>query len=247
MQPPSERPLHESKMSKVSGACTPTLGCSPADSFQALKRMPATHSPERPVGLNGTRRPLHATAWRPALKPSTRTCRRSMEGSTERVVEAALGLKPLRIEMIAGGAAQIVQHAEKVLPDEMLQHEPVVQGRAPADGGAALRLAPEPGDQRAHEQLLCQAHARVRRHFERAEFDQAEASGRTVGREQLVDANFGAVGVAGDVDEKVAKQTVDQPRARWGALARRRHHRECDFELIELVIACLVDTRSLAG
>ena len=169
------------------------------------------------------------------------------DGAIERKAKFALGLKPLRIEMIAGGVAQIVQHTEKVVPDEMLQHEPIVQGRAPADGGAALRLAPEPGDQRAHEQLLCQAHARVRRHFERAEFDQAEASGRTVGREQLVDANFGAVGVAGDVDEKVAKQTVDQPRARWGALARRRHHRECDFELIELVIACLVDTRSLAG
>src|SRR5438445_2833464 len=74
------------------------------------------------------------------------------DGAIERKAKFALGLKPLRIEMIAGGGAQIVQHTEKVVPDEMLQHEPIVQGRAPADGGAALRLAPEPGDQRAHEQ-----------------------------------------------------------------------------------------------
>jgi hypothetical protein len=51
----------------------------------------------------------------------------------------------------------------------------------------------------------------VRRHLEAAELDQAQPAGRAVGREQLVDADFGAVGVAGDVDQQVAEQPVDQP------------------------------------
>jgi hypothetical protein len=49
-------------MSKVSGAWTSTVGCSAADNFHALKRTPATYSPDRPVGLKGTRRRLQATA-----------------------------------------------------------------------------------------------------------------------------------------------------------------------------------------
>jgi len=112
--------------------------------------------------------------------------------------------------MIAS-AAQVIQHAEKVLPNEMLEHESVVQGSAPTNRCTALRLAPEPRGQRAQEQLLRQAHARVWRHFERAELDQAQPSGRTIGREQFVDAQLGTMGVAGDVDEEVTKQPVHQP------------------------------------
>ena len=37
-----------------------------------------------------------------------------------------------------------------------------------------LRLAPEPGDEGAQQQLLGEAHARVRRHLEGAELDEAE-------------------------------------------------------------------------
>src|SRR5262249_55522307 len=66
------------------------------------------------------------------------------DGAIERKAKFALGLKPLRIEIVSG-AAQVFQDSEKVLPDEMLQHESVMQRRAPAQRGAALRLAPEPG------------------------------------------------------------------------------------------------------
>ena len=87
------------------------------------------------------------------------------DGAIERKPKFALCVKPLRIEIISDGA-QVLQHAEKVLPNEVPEHESVVQGSAPTHRRAALRLAPERGDQRAQEQLLRQAHTRVRRHFE---------------------------------------------------------------------------------
>jgi hypothetical protein len=71
-------------------------------------------------------------------------------GAIERKAKFALGMKPLRIEIISG-AAQVFQHAEKVLPNEVREHESVVQGSAPTHRRAALRLAPEEGDQRAQE------------------------------------------------------------------------------------------------
>ena len=77
---------------------------------------------------------------------------------------------------------------------------------APAISG--LRLAPQFRDQGADQELLRQRHARIWRHFERAEFDEAEATGRSVRRVELVDADLGAVRVAGDVDQDVAEQPV---------------------------------------
>ena len=73
-------------MSKVSGALTGRFGCSEAGSIQALKRTPATNSPERPVEASGTRRPLQATTWRAGLSPSAFTCSRSSEESAGREV-----------------------------------------------------------------------------------------------------------------------------------------------------------------
>ena len=62
--------------------------------------------------------------------------------------------------------------SSKVLRDEMRQHEAVVQLRAPADERLLVRRLPEPRDERAQQQLLRQAHARVRRHLERAQLHQ---------------------------------------------------------------------------
>jgi hypothetical protein len=61
MQPPSERRFQVSTMSNVSGAWTGTVGCNDDSSFHALKRTPATYSPDRPVDVSGTRRPLQVT------------------------------------------------------------------------------------------------------------------------------------------------------------------------------------------
>src|SRR5262249_15871426 len=130
--------------------------------------------------------------------------------AVNRETELALAIEPLRIEAIAL-AADFIQHVEEILPDEILQHEAVVQCRAPAHHGAAKRLAPQPGDERAQQQLLGETHARIGRHLDRTEFDKAEAAGGAFRREQLVDADFGAVSIAGDIDQEIAKQPVDQP------------------------------------
>jgi hypothetical protein len=97
-------------------------------------------------------------------------------------------------------SAEIAQDVEEILPDEMRQHEAVMQHRAPAGQLAADRRLPEPRDDRADQHLLGEAHARMRRHLEAAELDQAEAPGRAVRRIELVDADLGAVRVAGHVD-----------------------------------------------
>ena len=74
-----------------------------------------------------------------------------------------------------------------------------------------------------------------------------EPAGRAVGRIELVDADLGAVGVAGDIDQQVAQQPVDQPGQRRRALAGRGHLRQRDLQLVERVVARLVDARRLAG
>ena len=160
--------------------------------------------------------------------------------------EAECGLcrEGLRVEVVAAGA-QVFQHGEEVGPEEMRQHEAIVQGRAPADTAARLRLAPEPRHDRPQQDLLGKAHARVRRHLEGAEFEEAEPPRRSVGREQLVDADLGPVGVAGDVGEDVAEQPVDEP-VRDVGLVRARHLGERDLQLVEPVMARLVHARRLA-
>ena len=77
-----------------------------------------------------------------------------------------------------------------------------------------IGLAPEARDQRTQHELLREAHALVRRHLEGAHLEQPEAAGVAVGREHLVDAELGAMRVAGGVDQQVAEQAVDEPRRR---------------------------------
>ena len=55
------------------------------------------------------------------------------------------------------------------------------------------------------------------------------------------------MGVAGDVDQDVAEQAVDQPRRHRFAAARLRHFADRDFKLVEQILARLVDARRLAG
>ncbi len=127
----------------------------------------------------------------------------------------------------------------------MGQHEPVVQPRAPADQLALDRVFPEPGDQRADQQLLGKAHLGVWRHFEAAEFHEPQPAGRAVGGIELVDADFRAVRVAGHIDQQIAEQAVDQPGPGRVALAGRGHLRHGDFKLVEAVVPRLVKARGL--
>src|SRR6185437_9329381 len=121
-----------------------------------------------------------------------------------------LGRVPFQREVVTG-LAELLEYAEKILPEEMRQHEAIVQRGAPAHELALLRFAPELCDQRADQQLLRQRHPGIRRHFERTEFDQPEAAGRPVRRIELVDADFGAMGIACYVDEDMPEQAVHQP------------------------------------
>ena len=73
-------------------------------------------------------------------------------------------------------------HVGEVLPDEMRQHEAIMQFGAPAhQPRRAERPAPEARDQGAQQQLLGERHARMRRHFEGAQFKQTQAPGRRIG------------------------------------------------------------------
>ena len=67
----------------------------------------------------------------------------------------------------------------------MRQHEAIVQRRVPVDQSSRVRRLPEPRDERPQQQLLRQAHPRVRRHFERAELDQAQAARGLSGENSL--------------------------------------------------------------
>ena len=106
--------------------------------------------------------------------------------------------------------------AEKVIrigdPDVKSQTiESIMQPGTPADGVLREWLAPEPGDERADEEVLREAHASVGRHFEGSHFQEAETAGGRVRRIEFVNAEFGAVCVAGDVDEKIAEYAVGEP------------------------------------
>ena len=118
--------------------------------------------------------------------------------------------------------------------------------------GAVQRPLPEHRDQAAHQQRLDQRHLRVRRHLEAAQLEQPEPAARGVGAVQLVDAELGAVGVAGQVGEQVPQRAVDQPRPR---LARRRRARSTSRAISANAISisydrlgpALVEARRLAG
>jgi hypothetical protein len=108
-------------------------------------------------------------------------------------------------------------------------------------------ILPEPGDERADQHLLGQAHARLRRHLEAAELDQAKPPGGTVGRIELVDADLGPVGVAGHIGQQVAQQPVDSQGGGGFAFARSRDLLQRDLQLVETIVTRLVDARRLAG
>src|SRR5450432_491030 len=81
------------------------------------------------------------------------------------------------------------------------------------------------------------------RHFKRAHFEQPEAPRTCFGRIKLVDAKLRPVGVAGGIDQYIAKNTVHQPRR---AISTLGNLPERNFQFVNLVVARLVNTRGLA-
>src|SRR5208282_6230631 len=69
---------------------------------------------------------------------------------------------------------------------------------------------------------------------------------RAVGRVKFVNTELGAMRVAGQVDQDIPEDTVDQPR-RAVAFAWIRHLAESNLESVNAVDAGLVDARRLTG
>jgi hypothetical protein len=164
----------------------------------------------------------------------------------QREAERPLGFEPERIE-VETSPPQVGKHSQEVVPDDMGQHEAVMQAGAPAHQVTLLGLAPEPGHQGPQQQLLGQGEAGVGGHLEATEFHQPEAPGGAIGGIELVDADLGAVGVAGHVHQQVAEQPIHQPGQRRRALAEGGNHGQGDLEFVEAVVAGLIDAGSLAG
>src|ERR1043165_7755042 len=101
---------------------------------------------------------------------------------------------------------QILNHVAKILFHKMRQHESVVQFCAPTDERALIRMLPETSDERAEEQLLSQAHARMRRHFKGPQLDETQTSTAAVGRVEFINTEFGTMSVARHIDEQVAEE-----------------------------------------
>ena len=134
--------------------------------------------------------------------------------------------------------------------DEVRQQPAVVQRRAPAHqlarGRAAARSA------RPARAAAASAPALIRACGGISKARNSSRPRRPVGavrRVQLVDRELGAVRVAGEVGQQVAQQPVDQPRRRRLLAGRvlAVHLLERDLELVEAVVARLVDARRLAG
>jgi hypothetical protein len=169
---------------------------------------------------------------------------RGRRAADAREAELEVRVEPGALEREARGA-EIREHLAQIHVDEVRQQEPVVELRAPACRAEPVRLAPEPRDEPAQQELLHEAHPRVRRHLERAELEEPEAAGRGLGGVELVDAELGAVRVAGDVGQQVAEDAVDEPRrALAGAGVGNLLERE--LELVHAVVSRLVDARRLA-
>ena len=149
--------------------------------------------------------------------------------------------EPVRREVIPR-LGQIGEHVGEVLPDEVRQHEIVMQACAPAAERPLIGAIPELRDQAAQQRLLRHAHAPVRRHLEGAQLQQAATAGGRIRREELVDAEFGAMRIACRIDQQVAEDTIDQPGR---CLAAGLYLSEGDLKFVQRIVARLVDSRVL--
>ena len=113
-----------------------------------------------------------SSAWRSS---SVGAAQRDLADARE--AELEVRREPGRVEAVAV-AAQFLQHIGEILRDKMRQQEVVVDAGAPVHQAPLVRRLPERRDRGAHQQKLRRRHARVRRHLQRTEFDQAEPAGR---------------------------------------------------------------------
>src|SRR5215813_11161968 len=85
----------------------------------------------------------------------------------------------------------------------------------------------------------------MRRHFEGSHLDETEAAGGAVRRVQLVDAKLSAMRVAGHIYQKVAKDSVYQPRGTLFA-PRTVQQAESQLQLVHGIGPRFIDPGRLA-
>src|ERR1700687_4127049 len=97
------------------------------------------------------------------------------------------------------GYVHVCHHIFPVELSEVRQQEAVMQRGSPPHEFAAVRSLPEMRNQRAHEQLLSETHACVRRHFECPTFHQTKLRFGSVRGLEFVDVDVGTVRIAGHI------------------------------------------------
>ncbi len=152
--------------------------------------------------------------------------------SVERETELQVRREPLWLQREAV-PAEIAEDILEVLGHEVRQHEAVVQLRVPANQRLIVGALPEAGDERAQEQLLREAHPRVRRHLERSQLHEALATAARFRRVELVDAELGPVGVARQIDEQMSEHAIHEP---WRRIPAPGDLRERDLQLVQRIV-----------
>ena len=89
--------------------------------------------------------------------------------------------EPVKFERITG-VAQIADDIAKIRFTKMRQHPAVMDVCAPAHEIVFVRLLPKFRDKAAQQEMLGEAHARMRRHFKRAHFHEAKPASSAFGR-----------------------------------------------------------------
>ena len=121
-----------------------------------------------------------------------------------RKAELDEGIEPVGRKRVAEGI-EVGYDVVHVGADKVRHQPPIMQRRAPWHQSAVVRFLPEARDQRAQQQHLDCAHARMGWHFEGSEFEQSQTPGRGVWRIQLVDRKLGAVRVAGEIGKQMTQ------------------------------------------
>src|SRR5215472_3076534 len=85
---------------------------------------------------------------------------------------------------------QILSHVLEIAPDKMRQHPAIMNVSSPPDQAVSVRPLPKAGDESAHQQLLGQAHAGMRRHFEGAHLDKTQSAGTALRGIKFIDAEL---------------------------------------------------------
>ena len=136
--------------------------------------------------------------------------------TVHREPELQVRREPLRLHRIPA-PPEIGEDVAEIVGHEVRQHEAIVELRVPANQRLIVGGLPEAGNERAQQELLRQAHLRVRRHLERAQLDESLPAAARFRRVELVDAELGAVRVAGQIDQQMPEHAIDQPRRRLAA------------------------------